>query len=259
MTAAPHHTALDEVRLSEQKDGVVVLTVNRPPANALSNALVARLATTIGDLASRADAPALVLTGAGDRFFTAGGDVKEAVGYGVEAMVDRMTAFHALLGALEHYPRPLVCAVHGWCVGGGIEMTLFADAVYASTDARFVFPEINHGLLPAVKGITRARRLLGDRAARRLLLGGEPIDAYDAENLGIVDLVVPSDEVLTAAVAHARDAAAKPPAVYAELKRTLADRTEGWSDEEQLTATAAGARTVFEDPTARAAREGWNG
>src|SRR5699024_3817783 len=108
MTATSHNTALSAVRMSDEMDGVVVLTLNHPPANALSNALVSELATTLETLAGDPDAPAVVLTGAGERFFCAGGDIKEATGYDAESMVERMTSFHALLCALENYSRPLV-------------------------------------------------------------------------------------------------------------------------------------------------------
>lgn len=251
--------SLSGAQLSGETDGAVVLTLCRPPANALSNSLISRLATTLEDLAHGPNAPAVVLTGAGDRFFCAGGDLKEAVGYDAESMAERMIAFHALLCALENYPRPLVCAVNGWCVGGGIEMALFSDFVCASSRARFVFPEVDHGMLPAVKGIARVREVLGDRGARRLLLGGESVDAPEAKALGIVDEVVEPGELLEAASAHARAAAAKPPAVFAALKLALLQETAGWPDEKQLRVTAADARTVFTDPAARAAREAWNG
>jgi enoyl-CoA hydratase len=253
-----HNRALSEIRLSPEVDGVVLLTLDRPPANALSNTLVHELATTLDTFASGQGAPALVLTGAGHRFFCAGGDIKESIGHDAESMVERMTMFHALLTSFENYPRPLICAVNGWCVGGGIEMALFADAVYASTHARFVFPEINHGMLPAVKGIGRVRRVLGDRLARRLLLSGDPVDAYGAHTLGIVDQVVAHNDLLGSAIAHAREAAAKPATVFAALKRAL-NETAGRSDEQQLNATVADARAVFNDPSARAAREAWSG
>ncbi|MFJ2768718.1 enoyl-CoA hydratase/isomerase family protein [Streptomyces sp. NPDC087300] len=257
MHTARHSTAPGTVRVPDAVDGVAVLTLDRPPANALSDALVRELTATLNTLAAAPDAPALVLTGAGGRFFCAGGDVKEAVGLDAASMAERMTSFHALLCALEDFPRPLVCAVDGWCVGGGIEMALFTDVVYASREARFVFPEIDHGLLPAAKGVARVRAVLGDRAARRLLLGGEPLDAYAARSIGLVDHVVGRDELLATATEDARRAAAKPPAVFAALKRALhtdiADRPG-----EQLRATTTDARTVFDDPAARAAREAWN-
>jgi enoyl-CoA hydratase/carnithine racemase len=246
------------VRLSGEVDGVVVLTLDHLPANALTDALIRELTATLETLAAGVAAPAVVLTGSGERFFCAGGDIKEAAGHDAGAMAGRMASFHALLCALEDYPRPLVCAVNGWCVGGGIEMTLFADVVHASEHARFVFPEIDHGLLPAVKGISRAREVIGDRAARRLLLGGNPIDAAGAQALGLVDRVVAPDDLLPIATAAARAAAAKSPAVFAALKRALRTETAGWAAEKQLRATTEGARAVFDDPTARAAREAWN-
>ncbi|MCX5443839.1 enoyl-CoA hydratase/isomerase family protein [Streptomyces sp. NBC_00063] len=259
MTAGSHKTALSAVHASDETDGVVVLTLNHPPANALSNSLVSDLTAKLETLANGPHAPALVLTGAGERFFCAGGDMKEAVDFDADSMAERMKSFHALLCALENYPRPLVCAVNGWCVGGGIEMALFADVAYASTTARFVFPEIKHGMLPAVKGIAQVREILGDRAARRLLLGGEPIDAFAAKAMGIVDQVVKQDDLLATALADARKAAAKPPAVFAALKRALHSGTASWPVEEQLRVTVADARTVFIDPAARDAREGFNG
>ncbi|MFD8611655.1 enoyl-CoA hydratase/isomerase family protein [Streptomyces sp. NPDC059631] len=258
MTTTRHSTTHNVVHVSDEAHGTAVLTLDRPPANALSNAAVRELTTALDTLADGPDAPALVLTGAGGRFFCAGGDLKEAGARDAGSMVERMTSFHRLLHTLENYPRPLICAVNGWCVGGGIEIALFADVVYASSRARFVFPEINHGLLPAAKGIARVRTVLGDRAARRLLLGGEPVDALDARAVGIVDHVVEPDGLLAAATAHARAAAAKPPAVFAALKRAL--RTDGAAQhaEAQLRTTIADARTVFDDPAARAAREAWH-
>jgi enoyl-CoA hydratase len=258
MSASAQNTTPSPVRLSDEADGVVVLTMDHPPANALGNALTRALKTTVEALAERADAPAVVLTGAGQRFFTAGGDLKEAVNCTAELMVERMTLFHGLLAAIERYPRPFACAVNGWCVGGGVELALFADTACASDTARFVFPEVDHGMLPAVKGIHRARRVLGDRAARRLLLGGEPVDAHEAGSLGIVDRVLAPGDLLPHAVAWARSAAAKPPAVFAALKRALRD-TGDRPDARQLETTVSDMRLVFDDPQARAAREAWHG
>lgn len=257
MASTPHRTAADVIRRADAGDGVVVLTLDRPPANALDDALIAELTATFAELAEPDDAPAIVLTGAGERFFCAGGDIKQLSGGTADQMAERMRLFHALLVAIERYPRPVVCAVDGWCVGGGIELTLFADAVYASREARFGFPEIDHGLLPAVKGIARAGRKLGVRAARDLLLTGEPIDVAHAVEIGLVDEVAERDDLLAAAVAHARTAAAKPPVLFAALKRAL-DQTDGWTDAQLLAATVADAHAFYDDPRARAAREGWN-
>lgn len=257
MAATPHRTAPDTIRLADVGDGVVLLTLDRPPANALDDGLIAELSLTLDDLGGLDDAPAIVLTGAGERFFCAGGDIKQLDGGTADQMAERMRLFHELLVAIERYPRPFVCAVDGWCVGGGVELTLFADAVYASTEARFGFPEIDHGLLPAVKGIVRAGRKLGVRAARELLLTGEPIGVEQAVAIGLVDAVAERTDLLAAAIGHASAAAAKPPVLFAALKRAL-DQADLWSDEQLLAATVADARVFYDDPRARAAREGWN-
>lgn len=257
MAATPHRTAPETIRLADAGDGVVVLTLDRPPANALDDGLIAELTLTLDDLGALDDAPAIVLTGGGERFFCAGGDIKQLDGGTAEQMAERMRLFHALLVAIERYPRPFVCAVDGWCVGGGVELTLFADAVYASTEARFGFPEIDHGLLPAVKGIARAARKLGGRAARDLLLTGEPIDATRAAEIGLIDEITERADLLAAAIGHAAAAAAKPPVLFSALKRAL-DRADGSSDDQLLAATVADAHAFYDDPRARAAREGWN-
>ena len=93
---------------------------------------------------------------------------------------------------------------------------------------------------------------------RRLLLTGAPIGAAEAAAIGLVDAVVEPDDLAATALAHARAAAAKPPLVYAELRRALHARADRWSDEDQLVATVTAARTVFDDPVARTHREGWN-
>lgn len=102
---------------SDSGDGVVVLTIDHPPANALTNEIIASLANHLTELAGQPDSPGVVLTGAGERFFCPGGDIKELNGEPIEFAVERMRLFHELVVALERFPRPLVCAVAGYCVG----------------------------------------------------------------------------------------------------------------------------------------------
>lgn len=237
--------------------GVLVVTLNRPPANALNRALIRELATLFADLTGQADAPPIVVTGSGDRFFTAGGDIKELAGAAQSELDARMREFHALLVAMERYPRPVICAVNGYCVGGGMEIALFADSVLAVKNAQFGFPEINHGLLPADKGIQRAVKLLGTRTTRRLLLSGTLIDAHRALEAGIVSALIDAPaELVEAAVTSAREAGAKAPVLYAALKRSIYAPADG-VDEASLQHTAQAAAAYFADPIARALRETW--
>jgi enoyl-CoA hydratase/carnithine racemase len=238
--------------------GVLVVTLNRPPANAMNRELIGDLATLFGEIAEKPDAPAVVLTGNGDRFFSAGGDIKELDGVRADEIGARMRAFHALLVAMDRYPRPIVTAVNGHCIGGGVEVALFSDIVLSVCTARFGFPEINHGLLPADKGLQRANRILGVRATRRIVLSGELFDAQHALEMGLVDEVVTDQEALArAALAAAGAAGSKVGVLYAALKRSVNANDEA-EDEVSLRRTLSAAESYFDDPAARALRLRWS-
>jgi enoyl-CoA hydratase/carnithine racemase len=199
------HSAMntDELILTSVDADLVQITINRPPANALSGALIAALMSTFARLAEQAFPPGVILTGAGERFFCAGGD------------------FHGLLCQLEQYPRPLVCAVRGYAVGAGFEIVLHADYVVSAPQSRFGFPEINHGLLPAAKGMRHAAAILGFRKARSLLSSGILISAENALVAGAIDEIVEDNDVLDKAVTRCRELVAKDPNLYSSIKKAL--------------------------------------
>lgn len=238
------------------RGAVRVVVLERPPANALSRQLIANLGDLFRGLGAQADAPAVVLTGHGDRFFCAGGDIKELDGAGERELAGRMHDFHSMLVAMDRYPAPIVAAVNGVCVGGGMEIALFADHLLAAPHARFGFPEINHGLLPAAKGVQRSVAVLGLRATRRMLLSGELFGADRALEIGLVDEFVDLADLVDLAVEHAAAAARKAPVLYAALRRNL----RGLGEEQDallLEATLHAASDYFDDPVARSLREGW--
>ncbi|MGE0218429.1 enoyl-CoA hydratase/isomerase family protein [Mycolicibacterium sp.] len=237
--------------------GVLVVTMDRPPANALNRSLIVGLYTFFTELASHAAPAPVVLTGAGARFFTAGGDIKELEGTGPAEIEGRMRDFHALLVALDRFPRPLIAAVNGHCVGGGMELALFADTILATANAKFGFPEINHGLLPADKGLRRAEYILGTRAVRSMVLSGDLFSVEQAVSIGLVDRVEQADTLLAAAIETARTAGAKAPVLYRALKRSVND-PDDVRDERSLVDTIDAAKAYFEDPAAAALRAGWN-
>ncbi len=237
------------------RDGVMVATLDRPPANALSRPLLRAMTALFRDRGD-SDPPPVVITGAGERFFCVGGDIKEADGPAADPIADRMRGFHNLLVAMERYPAPVIAAVNGDCVGGGVEYALFADAVLAVPHARFGFPEIRHGLLPADKGIQRLVRLIGTRAARDLLLSGELIGADQAARLGLVDAIVEPDRLLAEALDRAREAGRRAPVLYAALKHAVNDYDD-IEDQQRAEMTLAKAASWFNDPVARSLREGW--
>lgn len=236
-------------------DGVVVATLDRPPANALNRALLLAMTALFRDRGQSDPAP-IVITGAGGRFFCAGGDIKEADGAAADRVEDRMRGFHNLLVAMERYPAPVVAAINGDCVGGGVEYALFADVVLAAPHARFGFPEIRHGLLPADKGIQRLIRLIGMRAARELLLNGELVSAEQAAQWGLVDAIVEPGRLLAETLGRAREAGRRAPVLYAALKQAVNDYDDV-VDHRQAELTLAKAASWFNDPVARGLREGW--
>lgn len=236
-------------------DGVIVATLDRPPANALNRPLLLAMTALFRDRGER-QPPPVVITGAGGRFFCVGGDIKEADGPAADPIADRMRGFHNLLVAMERYAAPVIAAVNGDCVGGGVEYALFADAVLAAPHARFGFPEIKHGLLPADKGIQRLVRLIGTRAARDLLLSGELIGAEQAARLGLVDAIVEPDRLMAEALDRAQEAGRRAPVLYAALKHAVNDYDD-IEDQQRAEMTLAKAASWSNDPVARSLREGW--
>jgi len=211
--------ASSDILLIDRDADVVVMTMNRPPANALNIDLISALLDRIQSFARDEAPPGIVLTGRGDRFFSAGGDIKEIAT--VEVATPRLRMFHALLCEMERYPSPFICAVRGYAVGGAFEFLLHADYVVANPECQVGFPEINHGLLPAVKGMRQAGRMLGQRAAKELLYWGELIDASKALRLGAVDQIVDTDEVANRARSICRQLRSKDRKLFAAIKRSL--------------------------------------
>ncbi|WP_432838347.1 enoyl-CoA hydratase/isomerase family protein [Dactylosporangium sp. CA-092794] len=233
----------------------MVATLDRPPANALNRPLLRAMAALFRDRGESDPLP-VVITGAGERFFCAGGDIKELDGAAADQIDGRMREFHDLLVAMERYPAPVIAAVNGDCVGGGVEYALFADAVLAVPHARFGFPEIRHGLLPAEKGIQRVIRLIGMRPARDLLLSGELVGADHAAWLGLVDAIAEPGRLMAEALDRAREAGRRTPVLYAALKHAINDYDDR-EDQRRAEVTLAKAASYFDDPAARSLREGW--
>lgn len=209
----------DEALLIDRDLDIVTMTMKRPPANALNNGLVERLLDAFRALASQTAPPGIVLTGQGARFFSAGGDIKEVTG--IEISRPRMRSFHTLLCEMERYPAPFVCAVRGYAVGGAFEFLLHADYVIANGECKIGFPEINHGLLPAAKGIRKAVQGLGIREARALLYWGELVDAKKALEIGAIDEIVATSDVTSRALEVCKDLRGKDQRLFAAIKRSL--------------------------------------
>jgi enoyl-CoA hydratase/3-hydroxyacyl-CoA dehydrogenase len=163
--------------------GVKTIRLDNPPLNAISGAVAQHVRDELADLAG---VRCVVLRGAGERAFSAGADVGGFGSLDGEAPAGLTPLTHLL----EALPVPVVAAIHGYCLGGGLELALACDVRIATPDAQFGFPEVNLGLLPGGGGTQRAPRLLGAGRAAWLIMSGERIPAEQAAQWGLVEFVV---------------------------------------------------------------------
>jgi enoyl-CoA hydratase len=213
------------VTLDRPQDGVAVVTLNRPEAmNALSRALRADLAAMMRNVASDDSIRAIVLTGAGTRAFTAGLDLKELAS-DAAAMGDANgeTAEANPVKAIENCAKPVVGAINGVAITGGFELALACDVLIASSNARFADTHARVGIMPGWGLSQKLSRLIGIYRAKELSLTGNFIDAATAEAWGLVNRVVPPEELLAQAIALAGDMAQIQPTASAFYKRLIED------------------------------------
>jgi enoyl-CoA hydratase/carnithine racemase len=192
------------IRSERRADGVALVTLDRPPMNALSIALFEQLADTARDLASDADLKAVVVTGGG-RAFAAGADISE---FGDQAAARTVSAtFRAAFDAVAAIPRPVIAAINGFALGGGLELGLACDLRVAGKSARLGQPEILLGIIPGGGGTQRLPRLVGPARAKELIWSGRWARADEARAIGLVDRVVDDGEVLDQALEWAAELA----------------------------------------------------
>lgn len=204
-------------------NGVAVVTLNRPQ---VMNALNLQLREEIMALCTALDADpevgVIVFTGAGDRAFCAGADLKERGQRTTEAMYDERRFFRSRwISVIAGMAKPTIAAINGYCLGGGLEVALQCDLRIASDNARFGLPEVTLGFLPGGGGTQRLPRLIGLQKAKEMILTGRHIDAAEAERLGIVLRVVPRGELMPAAMELARAIAKNPRIAVLQAKVAL--------------------------------------
>jgi len=208
--------------LFEVEDGVGVVTFNRP---AVLNAVNAKTIAELGDVVSRVEGDpsvrALILTGAGEKAFVAGADIA-AMSTMPPADARRFAeTAHAVLARLEALPIVTIAAVNGFALGGGCEIAMACDLVYASEKARFGQPEVNLGLIPGWGGTQRLTRRVGIGRALEMNLTGDLVDAAKAKEIGLALEVLPAGELLKFAKGQAKKIASKAPIATAMAKRCV--------------------------------------
>ena len=208
----------DFVDLDRRADGVAVVKLKRPPANALSKQLLKELADTAAEL-TREPAGAVVVPGS-DKIFAAGADISEFGGPDEARTVGNH--FREALDLVAAIPRATIAAVAGYALGGGCELALACDFRVASPTARFGQPEILLGIIPGGGGTQRLTRLVGPARAKDLVLTGRQVDVDEAVRIGLVDRVAGDGEsALDAALAWAAELAAGPVQAHAAAKRAV--------------------------------------
>ncbi len=205
----------------EVADGIATLTIDRPKAlNALNQATFHELEAALGSLG--ATTRALIVTGGGEKAFVAGADIAEMAAYSSE----QGRAFSALgqrvMGLMEAAPFPIIAAVNGFALGGGLELALACDLIYASDKAQLGLPEVGLAVIPGFGGTQRLTRAVGLQRARELIFTGARIKADKAKEIGLVLEVLPPEQLLP----HCREVAAKiiaaGPLAIAQAKRVIA-------------------------------------
>jgi enoyl-CoA hydratase len=205
------------VRRSEE-DHVELLTLKNPPVNALSTGVLAQLEAEIAGLPG--GTRALLLTGDG-QYFSAGADLKEVAQIGFAEAPAVVARVHALFSRLAAFPAPVVAAINGLAIGGGLELALACDLRVAGDSAKLGSPEVNFGLMPAYGGTQRLARLVGLGKAKELVFTGSMISAAEALRIGLVNTVGPAGQELRAARDLAHTIAQRAPKAVAASKRAI--------------------------------------
>lgn len=220
----------------EVDDGVGVIRLDRPPANAIDLKVGVELQEAIREANERADVGALVLWG-GPKLFAAGADIKAMAEWTADQVRPSVEALGDACDLLEEIPKVSIAAITGYALGGGLELALGCDLRYLSDEARVGQPEVRIGVIPGAGATQRLARLIGPGATRRLVYTGDQVDASTAQSLGIAQEVMPAAEVFDAAVRDARRFARGPREALAAAKRAIraaeADR-EGFRTERRL-------------------------
>jgi enoyl-CoA hydratase len=211
----------EKVVLVEKSDRVATVTVNRPDKlNALNGEVRCGIIGALDELRGDSEVRVVVLTGAGEKAFIAGADIGE---FKDQRPVDQYRAMQRgdIYSAVERFPKPVIAMINGFCLGGGCELAMACDIRIAGDRARLGQPEINLGIIPGGGGTQRLPRLVGQGRALRMIYTGEMVDAARALEIGLVDDVVPHDELEDKTRELAGTIASKSPAALQAAKESV--------------------------------------
>ncbi|HEX2222804.1 MAG TPA: enoyl-CoA hydratase-related protein [Thermoanaerobaculia bacterium] len=207
--------------LMEKEGRVAILTVNRPDKlNALNDQVREDLLEILGQIEHDDGVGVVVITGSGEKSFIAGADIGEFAG---RSPFDQRHAMRSprIFDVMASFPKPVIAMINGFCLGGGCELAMSCDLRVASEKARFGQPEINLGLIPGGGGTQRLPRLVGLGNALRLILTGDMIGAAEAKDMGLVEMIVPHEELRAKTLELANKMASKSPLTLKVAKEAV--------------------------------------
>jgi enoyl-CoA hydratase/carnithine racemase len=206
----------------DEERHIATLTLNRPEAlNAISQELAAELLAVCGSISTRHDVWAVIVTGAGDRAFCAGADLKERRMLSADERAAHTVAIEAAAEALAALPMPTIAAIRGFALAGGAELAVACDIRVAAEDAILGFPEVKIGIFPGAGGVLRLPRIIGSGASRDVLFTGRRVSAEEALRIGLIDRLVEPQSVLETASELAAAMTVNAPLAVRAVKRAL--------------------------------------
>ncbi|MCL1479439.1 MULTISPECIES: enoyl-CoA hydratase [unclassified Marinobacter] len=229
----------DKLQL-EKRGHIAVLTISNPPANTWTRDSLSKLQHTIAELNADKDIFALVVTGQGEKFFSAGADLNAFADGDIARATEMSRAFGAAFDALTHFRGVSIAAINGYAMGGGLECALACDIRIAEEHAQMALPEAAVGLLPCAGGTQNLPWLVGEGWAKRMILCGERLKADKALSIGLVEEVVPTGQGLAKALELAEGACKQSPSSISRCKNLIMNvrgghnHEDGWRLEREL-------------------------
>jgi enoyl-CoA hydratase len=211
----------------EKREGIAIVTIDNPPLNVMCKQVVMELGETFSSLADDRETVVVILTGAGQKAFMAGADIKEFPQLiGQRGMKTSVMETHDVLNQIDFLPKPTIALLNGITFGGGCELALTCDLRIAEEHAQIGLPEIKLGLFPGGGGTQRLPRLIGEAKAKELMFTGDPISAQEAERIGLVNKTVPSGEGMEAALQLAKRISGYSLEALSRIKRAVDEGAE---------------------------------
>lgn len=208
--------------LATNDSGICTITVNRPDKlNALNKDTIAEIGAAVHAAAHDPEVYGIIITGSGAKAFVAGADISEFAAYSLEQGMELSAHGHRVFDSIEKCHKPVIAAVNGFALGGGCELAMACHMRVASENARFGQPEVKLGLIPGYGGTQRLPKLIGKGRAMELLMTADMVDAREAWRIGLVNHVVPAEELMTVCVGILVKIKAQAPVAISEIVRTV--------------------------------------